>query len=123
MREYELTFIIRPDLDDEAVAAVVERVGQTITSNGGQVLKTSPWGKRRLAYPIRRYGEGYYFLLNAELTDKAIRETERAIKLSEDIFRHLLVRVEAAKAPEAPAVSEAPEAPAVPEAPTTTEQA
>lgn len=94
MREYELTYIVRPDIEDEAVANIAARVEQVITSNGGRVLKTDMWGKRRLAYPLRRYTEGYYIFLRTELTDQAIREVERSIKLSEDILRHLLVRAE-----------------------------
>ena len=94
MREYELTYIVRPDVDEEGLAAITARVQQVITSNGGRVIKADSWGKRRLAYPIRRYTEGYYTFLRTELTDKAIREVERQLKLSEDVFRHLLVRVE-----------------------------
>ncbi|MDI7277541.1 MAG: 30S ribosomal protein S6 [Anaerolineae bacterium] len=104
MREYELTYIVRPDADEEAVAAVGARVEQIVAANGGRMLKTEhPWGKekRRLAYPIRRYTEGYYVLHHAELTDKAIREIERQLRLSEDVVRHLLVRVEPKPAPEA----------------------
>ena len=108
MREYELTYIVRPDIDDEAVAAVAARIEQTITGNGGRVLKADSWGKRRLAYPVRRYVEGTYILLHTELTDKAIRETERQIKLSEDVIRHLLVRVEPAEAPAAAETAETP---------------
>jgi small subunit ribosomal protein S6 len=125
LRQYELTYIVRPDADDETVAAVTARVGQVITTNGGRVLKVDAWGKRRLAYPIRRYTEGIYTLLLAELNDRAIRETERHLKLSEDVFRHLLVRVEpeaaeavepeAAAAPAKPAEAQ-PTAPAKPAA-------
>jgi|YelNatPaOPRAMG01_1025707.scaffolds.fasta_scaffold256376_1 small subunit ribosomal protein S6 len=114
MREYELTYIVRPDIDDEAVATVASRVEQTITANGGRVLKSTSWGKRRLAYPIRRYNEGTYILLRAEMADRAIREVERQLKLSEDVIRHLLVRVEE---PEAAEAAVPPEPPAQPEAP------
>ncbi len=103
MREYELTYIIRPDADEEGVAAIAARVEQVLTSNGGRVLKTDTWGKRRLAYAINRYTEGYYILLRAELNDKAIREIERFLKISEDVFRHLLVRVEPTTEAEEPA--------------------
>lgn len=98
MRLYELTFIVRPDIEDEALAAVTARVEQIITANGGKVVKNEPWGKRRLAYPIRRHNEGHYIHLRAELTDQAIREIERQLKISEDVIRHLLVRVEAEEA-------------------------
>jgi len=126
LRAYELTYIIRPDIDDEATAAVAARVEQVITSNGGSVLKTDSWGKRRLAYTIGRYNEGTYILLRTELTDRAIREVDRSLKLSEDVIRHLLVRAEEAlpevqaevpeAAPEAPPAPEEPEeAPPAPE--------
>jgi len=101
LREYELTYIVRPDIEEEALAAVTARIEQTIANNGGRVLKTESWGKRRLAYPIRRYNEGFYTLLRAELTDKAIREAERQLKLSEDVIRHLLVHVEPSEPPAA----------------------
>jgi ribosomal protein S6 len=103
LRQYELTYIVRPDADDEAVAAVTARVEQVITTNGGRVLKVDPWGKRRLAYPIRRY-------------------TERFLKLSEDVFRHLLVRVEpvAVEAVEPEAAAAKPVAEAQPAAPAPT---
>ncbi len=116
MKEYELTYIVRPDIDDEALAALTARVEQTVTTNGGRVIKADSWGKRRLAYPIRRYTEGTYIFLRAELTDKAIREVDRQLKLSEDAIRHLLVRAEEPlEVAEAPATPEAPAAP--PEAP------
>ncbi len=94
MKEYELTYIVRPDVDDEALAAIMARIEQTIATNGGRVVKTDLWGRRRLAYPIRRHNEGLYVLLRTELADKTIREVERQMKLSEDVIRHLLVRVE-----------------------------
>ena len=114
MREYELTYIVRPDIDDEAVAAVASRVEQTITANGGRVLKSTSWGKRRLAYPIRRYNEGTYILLRTEMGDQAIREVDRHLKLSEDVIRHLLVRAEETETAEAAAPAEPPAQPETP---------
>ena len=111
MREYELTYIVRPDVDEETLAAIEERVAKTIAANGGQVLKTDHWGKRRLAYPIRRHNEGFYIFLRTELTDKAIAEIERQLKLSEDVIRHLLVRVEPVEAPAVPPASAPAQAP------------
>jgi small subunit ribosomal protein S6 len=113
VKEYELTYIIRPDIDEEAVAGVTARVEQVISANNGRVLRTNSWGKRRLAYPINRHNEGHYILLRAELQDRTIREVERYIKLSEDIIRHLLVRVEPARAVE-PVAAPGAEEPAGP---------
>ena len=107
MRQYELTYIIRPDLDEEAVAAVAQRVEQIIRDNGGRVLKVEPWGKRPLAYSIQHYNEGHYILLLTELNDVVIREIERHMKLSEDIIRHLLVRVEPVEVAEEAGAAEA----------------
>jgi small subunit ribosomal protein S6 len=112
LRQYELTFIVRPDIDEDSLAAVIARVQQTITANGGTVLRTDNWGKRRLAYQIRRYSEGYYTLVHTEMNDKAIRETERMLKLSEDVMRHLLVHVEPGTLCEAPAAPAPVPAPA-----------
>lgn len=94
MREYELVFIVQPELEEEAVDAFVERVQQIMQDNGGEVKAAEQLGSRRLAYPIRKYERGYYVLLQARLGQPAIQEVERALKLSEDVLRHLLVRIE-----------------------------
>lgn len=94
MRSYELTFIVRPELDEEGVTAVTEKVTSAITALGAQVEGVKRWGKRRLAYPIRRQVEGHYVLVNAEIETSALPELERMLRLNEDILRHLLVRPE-----------------------------
>jgi len=94
LRDYELIFIAQPELDDEGLDAVVERVGSIIKSQGGEISKTDPWGKRRLAYPIRRYREGYYVRMETKLPPDSIREIERDFRLTETILRHLFVRMD-----------------------------
>lgn len=94
MRTYELMFIVRPELEEEAVDALVERVQQIMTANGGQVEKVDRMGRRRLAYPIQKHREGHYVLIHAGLEREAMAELERNLKLSEDVIRHLLVRVD-----------------------------
>ena len=93
MRDYELIFIVQPELDDEGLNAVVERVEAIINGQGGEVSKTDPWGKRRLAYPIRRYQEGYYVRMEARLRPDSIREIEHDFGLTEALLRHLFVRM------------------------------
>lgn len=94
MRDYELAFVIRPDLEDEAFDAVTEKVAGYIQATGGEVTKTDVWGRRRLAYPIRKYVEGYYVLMQAQMNANALTELERNLRLNEDVMRHLVVRLD-----------------------------
>ena len=94
MRNYEFTFIIHPDIEDEGITETVEKVSQFITDGGGQVTNVDHWGRRRLAYPIQKQKEGYYVLMQVQLDPKSIGELERNLKLTEEVIRHLLVRVE-----------------------------
>ncbi len=92
MRDYELGIVIYPEAEEEDVVAIVEKIGQIITANDGQVTETDMWGKRKLAYPIRKFKEGYYVFMQTQLGQKAIEELERNLKLTEEIIRYLLVR-------------------------------
>ena len=91
-REYELTFVIRPELDDEGFAAVSEKVAGYVLAAGGEITSTNPWGRRRLAYPIRRFVEGYYVFMLIQLDTNGLPDLERSIRLNEDVIRHLAVR-------------------------------
>ena len=93
-REYEFTFIVRPDLDEEGHSGVVERVTQILANLGGEVTVTDPGGKRKLAYPIRRHREGYYTRMEIQLPKDSIRELERSLRLTEPVLRHLIVRMD-----------------------------
>ncbi len=63
MRRYELMLVMRPDTPDEQVDAVVDKATRSVTTSGGQIVKRSPWGRRRLAYPIGQNREGSYHIL------------------------------------------------------------
>ncbi len=98
MRTYELLYIVRPDLDDEARASLIARIQGTIESMGGKVdgvIQTEPWGRRRLAYPINHFEEGYYVLCNFSLEAAKLPELERTLKLTDGILRYLLTRRQA----------------------------
>jgi len=94
MREYELVFIVHPDLDETATNDIVERVKGWITEAGGTIDKVDPWGKRKLAYPIRKQNEGQYFLLNTQMAPTFIAELERNLRFVEPIMRFLITAVE-----------------------------
>jgi small subunit ribosomal protein S6 len=91
MRDYELVYIVHPDLDEFAFGDVVERVQSWITASGGEVQKTDIWGKRRLAYPIRKLIEGQYVLVEAQIDPSATSELERNLRFLEPILRYSLI--------------------------------
>lgn len=92
MSAYELMYIVKPELDDQAVQQEIEKVGQLIQTNGGQVRKVTPWGKRRLAFSVKDQREGYYVVEEFDLEQAKVAEVERVLKISDTVFRHLLVR-------------------------------
>ncbi|PJF26305.1 MAG: 30S ribosomal protein S6 [Phototrophicales bacterium] len=96
MRPYEVTFIIRLDLADEAqINATVDQVRGWIEANElGQVKKIDRWGRRKLAYEIEKQREGYYVLMESQIEPKAVGEIERNLNLSPFILRHLVVRMD-----------------------------
>lgn len=94
MRRYELMLLLRPDLEDDALQSAVEKVTRAIVNAGGSLTKVSPWGKRRLAYEIKRYRDASYFLIHFDIEPAAIRELERGMLISEEILRHLVTVIE-----------------------------
>jgi small subunit ribosomal protein S6 len=94
MREYELTFIIDPQVDQEEIGAATDEVKGLVESAGGAVREIKPWGLRRLAYPIRNRREGQYVLMEIDLGPQGVAQLERALKLKESVIRHLLVRTD-----------------------------
>ncbi len=94
VREYELMIVLDPNLDDAGIESVTGRVGSVVSQRGGSAEDTSTWGRRRLAYPIGRNRDGVYVLFRLRLTPDSTGEIERALKLNENVMRHLLIRVE-----------------------------
>jgi small subunit ribosomal protein S6 len=94
MRKYEIMYIIRPNIEDEAKKALVERFNTILADNGAEVEETKEWGKRRLAYEINDLRDGYYMLLQVASKPEAVQEFDRLAKISEDIMRHMVTRKE-----------------------------
>lgn len=92
MKAYELLYIIRPDLEEEATNALVDRLSALAASNGGENVTVEKWGKRRLAYEIKDHKEGQYVLMNYEGEGHTSQEVERVMKISDDVIRFLTVR-------------------------------
>ena len=94
MRRYELMLVLRPDVPDDRIQAVIERTTREIVSDGGQIVKVAPWGRRRLAYPIDRAREGSYHIILFEGPSGVIAEVERTLQITEEVLRHLITRDE-----------------------------
>jgi small subunit ribosomal protein S6 len=92
MREYEMIMIIHPDLDETAFTEVVQRVTGWITEDGGEVLKTDLWGKRELAYPIRKLSQGQYVLLQIKMAPQSGFQLERNLRYLEPVIRYILTK-------------------------------
>jgi small subunit ribosomal protein S6 len=92
MRKYEIMYIIRPDIEEEAKTALVERFNKILTDNGAEIAKVDEKGKKRLAYEINDFHDGYYVLINFSSDDQAINEFDRLAKFSDDIIRHMIIR-------------------------------
>lgn len=96
MREYEVAVIIKPGLDETAHKQIIERVEGWLTPDNDESNKPEAdhWGQRSLAYPIRKFTEGYYIFYNAKLDPSQVREFERNVVFVEDVIRHLIIRKE-----------------------------
>lgn len=90
MRTYEVVLVINPDLDEEALNGVVDRVKNWMTESGGTITKVDMWGKRRMAYLIKKQREGYYVLIVAELDPSSTAELERNLRFLEPVLRYML---------------------------------
>ena len=92
LRDYEILYIVRPELDEEQLQAAMATVNQLIESLGGAVQKTDVWGRRRLAYEVRHLREGQYVLSDFQIDPARVPELEGTLKISDTVFRHLVVR-------------------------------
>jgi small subunit ribosomal protein S6 len=92
--EYEVVLVARPTLGDEGMAALNDRFAQAITTQGGEVTGTEMWGKRTLAYPIRKFFEGIYVLHRVAMPPQGTAEVDRLLRLNEDVLRYLVLRTD-----------------------------
>ena len=117
MPQYEMVYIVRPDLEPDAVQAVADRVGQRVAEQGGSVDFAEVWGKRRLVYPLRKFREGIYVLTRFTVESARIPELKRVTRIMDEVMRALIVVAEgpmpvpkgATERPAAEAAREVPE--------------
>ena len=110
-RDYEILYIVRPDVEETDLPDVTKRVETLIESLEGNIQNTNVWGKRRLAYEVDHLKEGHYVLTDFQIEPARVPEMEATLKISDTVFRHLIVRKPVLKpgtAPEGEAVAPAP---------------
>lgn len=91
-RDYELGFILQPEVNEEQTRAILERIEQIVSNYGGQIMRVNQWGRRRLAYPIEHHRDGFYLFIDMILTPETVSELDRNLKVSEEVLRHLIKR-------------------------------
>ncbi|MCJ7676764.1 MAG: 30S ribosomal protein S6 [Anaerolineales bacterium] len=96
MRNYELVYIADPDLDENALTALEEKIKGWVEAAGGSIVKVDRWGKRRLAYTIKKRRDGHYVFVDVVLPPQAGTVVERNLRLTEQILRFMITLQEAA---------------------------
>lgn len=92
LRDYEMVVILSPDIADDVVGESLARLQQNVTGRGGEVVDVNHWGRRRLAYPIKRHFEGNYVVSQIKLDPGQVPELESTLRISEEVIRHLIIR-------------------------------
>ena len=95
MINYEITYIIKPDVDDEAKKAIIDKYTKVIADNGGEMVEAKDWGKRRFAYEIEKYREGSYYIMTFTAEDAAaVNEFARLSKIDDSVLRSMTVKLD-----------------------------
>lgn len=92
LRDYELIVVLSPEIGDDVIESSIEKVQQSVTTRGGEIKEVKHWGRRRLAYPIRRHMEGNYVESQVRLDPEQISSLEANLRISEEVIRHLIVK-------------------------------
>lgn len=94
MNKYEMMFIVKATMESDAVKATAESMKKVVTDLGGKVAEYKELGEKKLAYPIKKEFNGYYFVMQIEVTKEAEAELNRKAGLDENILRHLIVKLD-----------------------------
>ena len=91
MRRYEIMLILAPDADEKVITGVTDRIGQVLAERGGEVRAVDRWGRRKLAYELRRLSEGFYLIVDCTADPASIKGLERVLSLMDDVVRAKVV--------------------------------
>ena len=92
MNKYEIMFIVKPDVEEEARNTLIENFKSILTANGGSVDNVNEWGLRDFAYEIKDYTKGYYVVVDVTCSQAEIAEFERLSRINASVLRHLTLR-------------------------------
>ena len=92
VRHYELALVLNPEVDDDRVGSVMDRIKRVIGDFQGEVVSEDSWGRRKLAYKIGQHVEGHYHLAHLHMDGEGAKSLENALKLTDDVLRHMLIR-------------------------------
>jgi small subunit ribosomal protein S6 len=112
VQRYELVVIVHPDRTDEEARKVADRVKEAVAREGGEFVKVEEWGKRKLAYEIKKQGKGSYLLVHFAGNGRVVNEVERTLKISDDVLKYLTVVLDERALAAAPAAAPAARRPA-----------
>jgi len=94
MRNYELMFVIKPTLEEEATMNVVSNMKTVLDGQKAKIVSEKNMGRRELAYEVKGFKNGYYYLITVEAKPEAVKEFDRVANINEDIIRHIVVKVD-----------------------------
>ena len=94
MRNYELMFVVKPTLEEEATKNVVENIKKILVEQNAKIISEKNMGRRELAYEVKGFRNGSYFLITVEAKPDAVKEFDRIANINEDIIRHISVRID-----------------------------
>lgn len=92
MASYELIYIVSPGVTDEGLPTIMSKVNDSVVKTGGNVREVTQWGRKKLAYPIKKFREGNYIFARLEMKPAATKDIEANLKLSNEVIRHLLIK-------------------------------
>lgn len=90
---YELIYIVSPEVADNDLPKLIDKMSQSISKVGGNVVEVNKWGRKRMAYPIKKFAEGNYVFTRLELDPASMKDLEANIRLSDEVIRHLMIKV------------------------------
>ncbi len=91
LRTYEALFIVSPEVDDENIQAIARETENLVVKSGGAIVRSEVWGRRRLAYKVKKFSEGIYILIRFQSSPNFIARLENYFRLSEQIIRYIVV--------------------------------
>lgn len=94
MNHYELTMVLDPNIEEEGITNLLDKVASIVVKNNGEVIEADRWGLQKLAYPIRKQEKGHYILLRLQSDIALIGELEKSLKLTNEVLRFMFIRTE-----------------------------